>query len=204
VSVTSQSSQSTRASERVGPWLVNLVLILGFASFSAVSAYIRIDLPFSPVPITAQTLAVLLAGLCLGSRRGAAAQIAYVGEGLLGLPVFAGGTNAWSPSAAGVPVILGPTAGYLVGFVAAAFVVGWLSERGWSNRVQSLLFVLVLSNLVIYAFGALWLTHFVPGGLPSAIAAGILPFVVGDGLKIVVAAGVVPSARRILEQIALR
>ncbi len=87
-----------------------------------------IQLPFSPVPITGQTMAVLLVGALLGSRRGALAVLAYIAEGLAGLPVFAGG-------AAGLARLFGPTGGYLVGFVAAAFLVGWLAERGWIDAL---------------------------------------------------------------------
>src|SRR5438105_3015773 len=104
------SVQARRASVRYwSTTLADVVLILLFANVTAESAFIRIDLPFTPVPITGQTLAVLLAGAALGWRRGAASQIVYILEGLAGLPVFAGGTS-------GLAVLIGPTGGYLVGF----------------------------------------------------------------------------------------
>src|SRR5258708_1025615 len=117
--------------------------ILAFAFFTAVSGQMKFELPFSPVPVTAQTLAVLLSGVCLGSRGGALAQVGYIGAGLVGFPVFVGGTSAWRIAAGAVPVIVGPTMGYLVGYVAAAFFVGWLLERGWGRQPMSLFDVLV-------------------------------------------------------------
>ncbi len=107
--------------------------VLAGSALVALAAQLRIDLPFSPVPVTGQTFAVLVVGAVLGARLGAAALLTYLVEGLAGLPVFAGGTSAWTPSSAGVPVIAGPTAGYLVGFVAAAAIVGALAERGFDR-----------------------------------------------------------------------
>ncbi|HXV97650.1 MAG TPA: biotin transporter BioY, partial [Anaerolineae bacterium] len=110
--------------------LHNMILVVLFSLLIALSAQIAIPLPFTPVPITMQTFMVLLTGTLLGSRLGAVTLIAYLVEGLVGLPVFAGGTSAWSPSSIpGVPVIMGPSAGYLVGFVFAAALVGFLAER---------------------------------------------------------------------------
>ena len=178
---------------RLGPLVARIVLILGFANLIAISARIAFPLPFSPVPVTGQTLAVLLAGLCLGSREGALAPLACIGEGLLGLPVFAGGR-------AGLAVLLGPTGGYLAGFVAAAFVVGWLAERNWSQRSVTLFAALALGTLTIYTFGAIWLAGFIPTGPGSVLAAGVLPFIPGDIAKALLAAATVPSARRLLAQ----
>ena len=153
----------------------------------------QINIPLQPVPITGQTLGVLLAGAVLGSRLGALSLAAYLAEGLAGLPVFAGGTNAWTPTRTpGVPVILGPTAGYLVGFVAAAYVVGWLAERGWDRRVLTAALAMVVGNLVIYALGLAGLARFVPAG--SLLPFGLLPFLPGDALKIALAAAVLPGA----------
>jgi biotin transport system substrate-specific component len=171
--------------------LVRLILIIGFANFTAIAALIEVRLPFTPVPITAQTLAVLLAGICLGARGGALAQLAYIGEGLIGLPVFAGGK-------AGIAYFLGPTGGYLVGFVVAAFVVGWLAERGWARNRLPLLATLFVGNVAIYLCGVTWLAQFLPGGLASAFAAGVLPFLIGDTIKMLLAAVVVPSARHLI------
>lgn len=171
-----------------------VIAVLGASALVAAAARVAIPLPFSPVPLTGQTFAVLLVGAALGSRAGAAALVAYLVEGLLGLPVFAGGTSAWSPSRAGAPVILGPTAGYLVGFVAAAFVVGWLAERGWDRRPHTSALAMALGNLVIYVFGLAWLARFV--GPEQAIPLGALPFLVGDLLKILLATALLPAAWR--------
>jgi biotin transport system substrate-specific component len=185
--------------DRPGWSLATRVLpILAFTAFTAISGQWKVELSFSPVPVTAQTLAVLLAGVCLGSRGGALAQLGYIGAGLIGLPVFVGGTNAWRIAAGGVPVIVGPTLGYLVGYVAAAFLVGWLVERGWGRQPMSLFDVLVLGNLVTYAFGVLWLLRFVPGGLSAAIVAGMLPFLAGDLLKLVLLTVSVTAVRWIV------
>jgi len=193
-------SSSVFGTRRATPgWLLTTraLPILVFAALTALSGQWKVELPFSPVPVTAQTLAVLLAGVCLGSRRGALAQLAYIGAGLVGLPVFVGGTSAWRVAAGGVPVIVGPTMGYLVGYVAAAFVVGWLVERGWGRQPLPLFDVLVLGNLVIDVGGVIWLLRFVHGGLPAAIVAGVLPFLAGDLLKLVVLTLSISLARRL-------
>ena len=172
--------------------LYDVLLILGGSLLTALSAQIAIPLPFSPVPITGQTFAVLLVGTLLGSRRGALAMLAYLGEGLLGLPVFAGGKG-------GLAVFMGPTAGYLWGFVAAAFVVGSLAERGWDRHVWSAAAAMFLGNGVIYLFGLPWLSHFVPGSLSQVLALGLYPFIPGDILKLVLAALALPSGWALLQ-----
>ncbi len=144
----------------------------------------RIEIPLMPVPITGQTFAVLLVGALLGSTRGALSMIAYIGSGLMGAPVF---SNAgW-----GLAHLSGPTGGYLVGFVIAAFLVGWLSERGWDRKVATTVFAMALGSIVIYLAGSLWLAHFV--GWDNVLGVGVLPFLVGDGLKIAFAATALPS-----------
>jgi biotin transport system substrate-specific component len=172
----------------VGPDVLRVVLGSLLVALCA-----QISIPIQPVPITAQTLGVLLVGALLGGRLGALSLLAYLGEGLVGLPVFAGGMGAWSPSSVpGVPVILGPTAGYLAGFVLAAGLVGWLAERGWDRRVLTAALAMVLGNLIIYAVGLAWLARFVPSG--SLLALGMLPFLPGDALKVVLAAAALPGA----------
>jgi len=175
---------------RLRPWQ-DAALVVGISLLVAGCAQISVYLPFSPVPISAQTLAVLLAGATLGSRRGALVGMAYLGEGLAGLPVFAGGQSAWTLGRTGIPTIMGPTAGYLAGFVAGAFVVGWLAERGWDRRVWSAVAAMAIGNAVIYAFGLLGLARFVPAD--AVLAAGVLPFLPGDAVKIAIAASVLPS-----------
>ena len=165
------------------------LLVLGFSLLNALAAQITIPLPFSPVPITAQTFAVLLTGALLGSQLGAAALVAYLAEGLAGLPVFSAGRG-------GPAHLLTPTGGYLIGFVAAAYVVGWLAERGWDRRFWTAALAMVLGNLVIYAFGVAWLANFV--GPFQAVAVGLVPFVAGDILKIALATILLPTGWRII------
>jgi biotin transport system substrate-specific component len=163
--------------------LYDVALIGCGSAFIALASRVAIPLPFSPVPVTGQTLAVLLIGTLLGSRRGALCLLLYLGEGAVGLPVFAGGK-------AGLPHLLGPTGGYLIGFVASAFVTGRLAERGWDRRVTTTLAAMLLGNGVIYAFGSLWLAGFV--GAERALALGLLPFIPGDLFKVVLAAALLP------------
>ena len=151
----------------------------------AVSAQFKI--PLYPVPVTGQTLVVLLIGMTYGPRLGGITIAAYLFEGAIGLPVFAGG-------AAGVAVLMGPTAGYLFGFLLAAIAMGYLAERGTGRTVVSTIAAMVIGNCVIYLCGALWLANFI--GFAQAIAAGVLPFLYGDALKLVVAAGLMPWAWR--------
>ena len=151
----------------------------------AVSAQFKI--PLYPVPVTGQTLVVLLIGMTYGPRLGGITLAAYLFEGALGLPVFAGG-------AAGAVVLMGPTAGYLFGFLLAAIAMGYLAERGMGRTVVSTIAAMVIGNCVIYLCGALWLANFI--GFGQAIAAGVLPFLYGDALKLVVAAGLMPWAWR--------
>ena len=179
-----------RPTMRRSALLYDAALVLGASLVIALSAQVAIQLPFSPVPITGQTMAVLLVGALLGSRRGALAVMAYIAEGLAGLPVFAGAT-------AGLARLFGPTGGYLVGFVAAAFLVGWLAERGWDRRFGKTLAAMTLGNLVIYAVGVVWLAVFV-GGLSRAWSLGVLPFLPGDVIKIILAAVLLPGGWKLL------
>jgi len=163
------------------------MLVVGMSLLTGLAAQVAIPLPFSPVPVTGQTFAVLLAGALLGSRRGALSQVTYIAEGLAGMPVFAGGH-------AGLAWALGPTGGYLAGFVAAAFVTGWLAERGWDRKVLTAALAMAVGNGVIYAFGLVWLTQFV--GPERLLLAGLAPFLVGDAVKIGLAAMALPASWR--------
>ena len=181
---------------RTGGLARDALLIAGSGIVLAALAQVSIPLPFTPVPITGQTLGVLLVGALLGSRRGALAMLAYLGEGLAGWPVFAGGTSAWSPSALGVPVIVGPTAGYLLAFPLAAFVVGALAERGWDRQVGSTIAMMAVGNVVIYLFGLAWLGQYV--GYERVLALGLAPYLPGDAAKVLIAAAALPSGWRLL------
>ncbi len=163
--------------------LVDAALIAAFSLLVAVSAQVAIPLPFSPVPLTLQTMAVLATGALLGARRGAAAILLYIGEGAAGLPVFSMGR-------AGIAHLAGPTGGYLVGFLAAAFLAGLLSEKGWDRKWITALAALLAADLAIYVPGLLWLATF--SGFSRAIVLGALPFAAADVLKAVACASLLP------------
>ena len=163
----------------------DILLVVGGSLCVAGMAQLRIPLPFTPVPITGQTFAVLLVGAGLGSRRGAISLALYLLLGLLGLPFFAGG-------ASGLAILLGPTGGYLVGFVVAATLVGLLAARGLDRRIPSALLAFLTGEVVIYLFGVAWLSVFL--GIPHAITAGLLPFLFGDAIKLAAAGLVLPAA----------
>ncbi len=164
-----------------------LQLILGVA-FLAALAQVRVVV--GPVPITGQTLGVLLIGASYGATLGVATVGAYLLAGGLGLAVFTGGGAGWE-------VLSGPTAGYLLGFPLAAAAVGALARRGWDRRPWSAAAAMVAGNVVIYAFGLAWLARFAPD-VTTTLAWGLWPFVPGDVVKIVVAAGLLPLAWRLL------
>lgn len=174
-----------RPSERVPARFYDALLVAGFSLIIAISAQVSIPLPFTPVPVTLQTFAVVLTGALLGSRRGAATLIAYLAEGLAGLPVF-------SLGGAGLGHLLGPTGGYLVGFVAAAWLTGFLVERRAAARLPGALLVIVAGHLVPYVTGVAWLS--VAVGLPRAIILGFVPFLVGDALKVAASVGILKGA----------
>lgn len=178
-----------RPSVRREAAIYDVVLVLGASLFIGLAARIAVPLPFSPVPVTGQTLAVLLIGALLGSRRGALSVLAYLAEGAVGLPVFAGGT-------AGVTRLMGPTGGYLFGFIAAAFLTGWLAERGWDRRFGTTLAMMGVGNTAIYLLGLPYLASFV--GLERVLALGLYPFVIGDLVKSILAALLLPSAWKLL------
>lgn len=174
-----------RPAVRRNAWVYDLALVLAGSLFIAISAQLAVLLPWSPVPVTGQTLAVLLVGALLGSRRGSLAVLTYIAEGALGMPVFAGG-------AFGLARLFGPTGGYLLGFVLAAALVGWLAEQGWDRRVLTTAAAMALGNLAIYVVGVLGLSAFV-GGIQPALAAGVAPFIVGDIFKLTLAAFLLPG-----------
>ena len=167
--------------------MARLVLVLAGSALLCLSAQFAFRIPISPVPVTGQTLVVLLVGMTYGSRLGSATVLAYLVEGGMGLPVFANGTAGW-------PVILGPTGGYLIGFVVAAFSLGWLAERGMGRGPISTALAMAMGTVIIYAAGVSWLAQFI--GFDKAIAGGMIPFLYGDALKLIVAAGLMPLAWR--------
>jgi biotin transport system substrate-specific component len=166
------------------------VLVVAFALLTAALAQVEIALGFTPVPITGQTLAVLLAGTSLGMSRGAASQLLYWVTGLVGLPFYSGGESGWESGT-------GATLGYLMGFIVAAGVVGYLAERRHDRQVLSSLSAMALGTVIIYTMGALWLAHdlgvSVAKGEQNALTMGVTPFLVGDLIKMAIAGLVTPA-----------
>ena len=152
----------------------------------------KIQVPLWPVPITMQTFVVLTLGVAYGWRLAGATLLLYLAEGAIGLPVFAG---SWSEGA-GIKHLVGPTAGYLFGFVIAAAIVGRLAERGWDRNAVTAGAAMVIGNLVIYALGIAWLGAMI--GYGTAIEVGLLPFFVGDALKVALGACLLPLAWKLI------
>jgi biotin transport system substrate-specific component len=170
----------------------DIALIIGGAVLTAVAAQIAI--PMWPVPITGQTFAVLLVGAVLGASRGALSMITYFSLGAAGLPVFTG-------AAAGIT--FGTTFGYLVGFIAAAALVGWLSQLHWHKKISGVVASFTIGNAVIYLFGLPWLAFALANlnlasDITAVLTAGLMPFLVGDAIKIALAAAALPLAWKYL------
>jgi biotin transport system substrate-specific component len=167
--------------------LQNVLLIVGASLLTGLAAQAEIRVPGLVVPITGQTFAVLLTGAVLGARRAFAAQVLYILEGVMGLPVFAGG-------ASGPMVLAGPTAGFLVAFPFAAAATGALAERGWDRRFVSMFLAMLAGSTLIFAGGLAWLSRFVPGD--ALLSQGLFPFIPGDLIKSSLAALAFPLAWR--------
>ena len=177
---------SAGVGERV---LTGTIGVLAFAVMTALGAHVRIPLPFTPVPITLQTLFVVLAGAAMGPVLGPISQGLYVLAGGLGLPIFAGGVGGWSS------LLHGATSGYLVGFVAAASLTGWMIRRR-DVRFAWILLSMGAGQVVIYACGIAWLALVLGVSLGRAVALGALPFLAGDAVKLCTAAGLFRGAAR--------
>jgi biotin transport system substrate-specific component len=181
-------------SQRVLPRtrVTSVVLVIGAAALTALAAQWEIHLPFTPVPITGQTFAVLLTGAALGMTLGAAGQLVYVAAGALGLPIYAGGEAGWDAAqAAG-------TSGYLIGFIVAAGVVGFMAERRQDRTFPTMFTAFVLGSFIIYFFGVIGLMITFDMTLSEAIAAGVVPFVIGDLIKAAAAGLLLPGAWRLV------
>jgi biotin transport system substrate-specific component len=165
----------------------DILLVVGAAGFVGALAQISIHLSFTPVPITGQTLGVLLAGTALGSRRGAAAMALYALGGIAGVPWFAGHTSGWA----------GASFGYIIGFFLAAALCGLLAERRADRSVLRSLPAMLAGEVVIYAAGLTWLALYAHLGPAATISEGLTPFIAGDAIKAVIAAGLLPAAWRL-------
>jgi biotin transporter BioY len=178
-----------RPDEKISAGFYDAIVIICGALILGLSAQVKVYLPISPVPITGQTFAVLMLAALLGSRRGVLAILAYLAEGVLGLPVFAGGI--------GLAVLIGPTGGYLVGFIAVAYLVGRLAEMGWDRRVSTTIAAMLAGEIVLYTFGVCWLA--IITNIRTALTVGLYPFIVGDILKVILAAAVLPAGWKLLD-----
>ena len=173
--------------ERLGVRVRNITLIVIGALLIYLTARVAFPVPGSPIPVTGQTFGVLLVGGALGFRRGLSAVALYVLIGLIGFPFFAEGKG-------GLGVILGASGGYLIGFVIAGAVVGRLAELGWDRRLIGAVVAMLIGNLIIYLIGVPWLMAVAHLDLQAGIAKGLMPFVVGDAVKLALAAAAFPVA----------
>lgn len=171
--------------------VVSVLLVVAAAALTAVAAQWRIQLPFTPVPVTGQTFAVLLTGAALGWKLGAAGQGLYLVAGALGAPVF-------SDNSGGVEVITGATGGYLIGFVFAAGLVGWLAERRQDRTFATMFTAFLIGSAVIYVFGVVGLMVATGWPLVEAVEKGVVPFLLGDLVKAAAAGLLLPGAWRLL------
>jgi biotin transport system substrate-specific component len=174
--------------------LTDVLLVLGGTGFVALAAQVSFNLPFTPVPITGQTFAVLLVGASLGALLGLASLGLYLFVGALGAPVYADGHHGWD-------VLTGPTGGYIVGFVLAAVLAGSLAQRRWDRRFSSAVAAMLTGNVAVYAVGLPWLAADQGLGFEDTLEAGLYPFVVGDLLKLYIAGALLPGAWRLVERL---
>jgi biotin transport system substrate-specific component len=180
---------STRADMTRG---LQAAAVLFVTALTAAAAQVSFPLPFTPVPFTLQPMVVLLGAAALGSRLGLASQVLYLLAGIAGLPVFA--ASPVLPQ--GALRLLGPTGGYLLAYPLAAFLTGWLAERGFDRRYATSLFAMAAGLALVFAGGVLWLAWFAQptaAGLDVALRTGLYPFVAADLVKLCVAAAITPA-----------
>lgn len=171
--------------------VVSILLVAAAAAITALAAQVRIPLPFTPVPITGQTFAVLLTGAALGWKLGSAGQLLYVAVGALGAPVFTDGS-------AGIEVLTGATGGYLIGFIVAAGLIGRLAERRQDRSFATMFTAFIVGSAVIYLFGVVGLMASTGWPAVEAVEKGVVPFLLGDIVKAAAAGLLLPGAWRLL------
>jgi biotin transport system substrate-specific component len=174
--------------------LVDVLLVVAGAGLVALCAQIEIPLGFTPVPISGQTFAVLLVGASLGPLLGASSLLLYFCVGLMGAPVYSGGEGGWD-------IVHGATGGYLVGFIVAAVLTGWLAQRRWDRHFNSAVAAMLSGSVVIYLFGLPWLAKEIGTGLEGTLEAGLYPFVIGDLIKLYLAGMLLPGAWKLVKRL---
>jgi biotin transport system substrate-specific component len=192
---------TARSDSTATPRAIQIASVLFITALTAAAAQISVPLPFTTVPLTLQPMVVLVGSLALGSRLGATSQVLYLAAGIAGLPVFA--ASATLPP--GAFRLLGPTGGYLMAYPLAAFVTGYLAERGFDRRYLTSILAMLAGLAIIFTFGVLWLglfartlTDSAPVGLQTALATGLYPFLLPDMIKLAIAAGFVPALWRVV------
>jgi biotin transport system substrate-specific component len=183
-----------RPNARASAFIYDAIVVIFGSLLVGLSAHISFYLPFSPVPITGQTFAVLMLGVLFGSRRGGLTMLAYLAEGLIGFPVFTSGV--------GLAALLGPTGGYLVGFMPAAYLVGRLAEKGWDRRILTTIAAMVIGDAVLLTFGFVWLA--ILTDVKTALVAGLVVFIPGDFLKVMTAAVILPTGWKLLARLNMK
>jgi biotin transport system substrate-specific component len=174
--------------------VTDVALVLAGTGFVALAAQVSFDIPGTPVPITGQTFAVVLVGASLGALLGLASLGLYLCVGALGAPIYAEGQHGWD-------VLTGPTGGYIVGFVLAAIVTGWLAQQRWDRRFSSAVAAMLTGNVLVYAVGLPWLAIDQNLGFTDTMTAGLAPFIPGDLLKLYLAAALLPGAWRLVARL---
>ena len=174
--------------------LTDTILVLAGTGLVAACAQISVNLGFTPVPVTGQTFAVVLVGAALGSTRGTLSLILYLWLGVAGAPIYADHKHGWD-------VLTGASGGYIVGFVAAAMLTGYLAEKRWDQRFSSSVNTMLTGNVVIYLVGLPWLSWQLNTNLEKTLEYGLYPFVPGDVFKLYLAGAMLPAAWRIVERV---
>ncbi len=178
-----ETSKSMKVAKETG-------LIIGGSLFIALMSQLSILLPFTPVPFTGQTFAIMLISVLFGGKRAVFTVSAYLTEGICGLPVFSSGGF-------GMMHLLGPSGGYLIGFLFASYLVGTLSDKGLSKNFWSMIMMMVLAHLIIYSCGLINLSRFF--AFNQIFNLGLIPFLPGDALKIMILSAIIPMSKKIMK-----
>ncbi len=177
--------------------LQDVLLVLAGTGVVAAAAQVSVSLPFTPVPITGQTFAVVLVGASLGAVRGIASLALYLALGIAGAPIYAHHAHGWD-------VLVGASGGYIVGFVVASAVTGYLAERRWDRTFSSAVAAMLTGNVIIYLVGLPWLAAVLNTNLEKTLELGLYPFVPGDVFKLYLAAALLPGAWRVVKHVSDR